>query len=46
MRDQVSRPYKTNGKDYDFVCFNLYISGEDTGRQETLNRMAESIHQI
>jgi hypothetical protein len=46
LRDQVSHSYKTTGRIMVLFMFNLYIPGQQVGRQETLNRMVASIPRI
>jgi hypothetical protein len=43
VRYQVSHPYKTNCRIMVLYIFNLYIPGQQAGRQTTLNRMVASI---
>jgi hypothetical protein len=45
VRDQVSHPFKKI-KDYGFVCFNLHISRQQTGKQKIPNCMVGSIPRI
>ena len=39
MRDQVSHPYKTKGKNYSSVYLNLHVLRQQTGRQKILDRI-------
>jgi len=43
VRDKVSQPYQTTGKIMVFAFFKLNFFREETGRQETRNRMVASI---
>jgi hypothetical protein len=38
--------WETKWQNYGFVYFNLYISGQQVGRQKTLDRMVASIRRI
>jgi hypothetical protein len=42
VRDQVSHPNKTTGRIM-VLDFNLYIPGQQTGREKTLDQMVASI---
>ena len=46
VSDQVSNPHKNNRQNYSSVYLNLYIFGQQTGRQKILHRMIASIPRL
>jgi hypothetical protein len=46
VRDQISQPYKTTGKNDTFACFNSYVFKGKKGIQNILNWMVASVTRI
>jgi hypothetical protein len=46
VRDRISHPYKTTGRNDTFACFNSYVFRGQTGIQNILNWMVASVTRI